>query len=755
VQPADRRAMKTGPNSPSLRKARFLPASLCLLAVLCAGLHWRGFWGLSVAAEAVPKPALPAFPSDGIEDSPEPLRPVYDRSPAERDRLEALAMFAAGRTHERRGEYARALQLYQRAWRNDPYAVEALAAIVPLAYRLGREDVAIRYALCLPDGALEPLLLRRLAIRLTEREDWRGAVTLYQKALGERIGKPQSATDVLLDMEMGRLYHLDGDYAKAAECFAAVLAALKEPEKYQLDQKVQKILVGEGAQTYILFGECFAYAGRLEEATAALETARQLKAHEATWNYCMARVRFLAGDCRQALEMLEKALAGQLPDEGTAPYELLAQVLEKLGKQAELIGRLEKLHAAQADNVALGLFLADQYRKNQMHQKAISQYRAVLGAAPLRSACRDLLELLASQRNIELLLDVLGELFDKTGVLETLGAEGQAIANDPALVAELAQAARKRLQQKPESLSYGARTAIALLALESEQFPLAAEFFQHALEARPDRAGHLLLLWGLGLLVGQRTAEAAKVFQRGLEDQSLSDRHALFHFYLAGALAAQEDHQQALPHIQAAVKLRPEMPRFQSRLGLVLMQLRRYDEAAAVYRKLLDRFGDDYSSSETREAVREARMALSHLAVLGNRLAEAEEYLEQILDEFPEDPGAYNDLGYLWADQGKHLHRAKRMIELAVEAEPDNSAYRDSLGWVLFRLGQYRQAIVELEKAAAGRPDGVILDHLGDAYLKVGDRHRAKEAFGRAAEAFRKQHEEEKARLVEDKLKLL
>jgi tetratricopeptide (TPR) repeat protein len=197
------------------------------------------------------------------------------------------------------------------------------------------------------------------------------------------------------------------------------------------------------------------------------------------------------------------------------------------------------------------------------------------------------------------------------------------------------------------------------------------------------------------------------------------------------------------------------MPRFQSRLGLVLMQLRRYDEAAAVYRKLLDRFGDDYSSSETREAVREARMALSHLAVLGNRLAEAEEYLEQVLDEFPEDPGAYNDLGYLWADQGKHLHRAKRMIELAVEAEPDNSAYRDSLGWVLFRLGQFDQAIVELEKAAAGRPDGVILDHLGDAYLKVGDRHRAKEAFGRAAEAFRKQHEEEKARLVEDKLKLL
>ena len=120
-------------------------------------------------------------------------------------------------------------------------------------------------------------------------------------------------------------------------------------------------------------------------------------------------------------------------------------------------------------------------------------------------------------------------------------------------------------------------------------------------------------------------------------------------------------------------------------------------------------------------------------------LPQAEEWLEQVLDEFPDDEGALNDLGYLWADQNEEFQRAKRMIEKAVNAEPDNVAYRDSLGWVLFRLGQVPEAIVQLEKAAADKkPDGAVLDHLGDAYAKMNRRDKAVEAWRKAVEAFRR-----------------
>ena len=57
-----------------------------------------------------------------------------------------------------------------------------------------------------------------------------------------------------------------------------------------------------------------------------------------------------------------------------------------------------------------------------------------------------------------------------------------------------------------------------------------------------------------------------------------------------------------------------------------------------------------------------------------------------------------NDLGYLWADENQHLQRAYRMIQKAVEGDPDNAAYRDSLGWVLYRLGRIDEEVAWTER---------------------------------------------------------
>ena len=93
------------------------------------------------------------------------------------------------------------------------------------------------------------------------------------------------------------------------------------------------------------------------------------------------------------------------------------------------------------------------------------------------------------------------------------------------------------------------------------------------------------------------------------------------------------------------------------------------------------------------------------------------------------------------------------MIQQAVDAEPANVAYRDSLGWVLFRLGRYPAAVAELEKAVVGKTiDGVVLDHLGDAYQKANQPGKAIAAWQRAATTLRSEKELEKAKSVEKKL---
>lgn len=93
------------------------------------------------------------------------------------------------------------------------------------------------------------------------------------------------------------------------------------------------------------------------------------------------------------------------------------------------------------------------------------------------------------------------------------------------------------------------------------------------------------------------------------------------------------------------------------------------------------------------------------------------------------------------------------MTQQAVEAEPKNMAYRDSLGWAFFRLGRYAEAVAKLKIAASvEEPDGVIYDHYADALDKHGDRAAAIDNWTKAIAAFTKSQEPDKIPAVEAKL---
>lgn len=93
----------------------------------------------------------------------------------------------------------------------------------------------------------------------------------------------------------------------------------------------------------------------------------------------------------------------------------------------------------------------------------------------------------------------------------------------------------------------------------------------------------------------------------------------------------------------------------------------------------------------------------------------------------PEQPFVLNYLGYSWVEQGRNLAQAEQMIRKAVALRPDDGYIVDSLGWVLYRLERYGEAVVELERAVALKPeDPVMNDHLGDAYWAAGRQREAR-----------------------------
>ena len=95
---------------------------------------------------------------------------------------------------------------------------------------------------------------------------------------------------------------------------------------------------------------------------------------------------------------------------------------------------------------------------------------------------------------------------------------------------------------------------------------------------------------------------------------------------------------------------------------------------------------------------------------------------------------AYNYLGFMWADHNMQLDEAEEMIKRALEIEPNNGSYLDSLGWAKFRKGKFDQALADLLRAAKsmGREDPVVFEHIGDAYLKLDRVPEALEAWQKA-----------------------
>jgi tetratricopeptide (TPR) repeat protein len=96
---------------------------------------------------------------------------------------------------------------------------------------------------------------------------------------------------------------------------------------------------------------------------------------------------------------------------------------------------------------------------------------------------------------------------------------------------------------------------------------------------------------------------------------------------------------------------------------------------------------------------------------------------------------AYNYLGYMWADHNMHLDEAREMIQRALQIEPNNGSYLDSLGWVEFRQGKFDQALADLLLAVKNldREDPIVFEHIGDTYFKL---HRVPEALQAWQKAF-------------------
>lgn len=162
-------------------------------------------------------------------------------------------------------------------------------------------------------------------------------------------------------------------------------------------------------------------------------------------------------------------------------------------------------------------------------------------------------------------------------------------------------------------------------------------------------------------------------------------------------------------------------------LGDLYRGLERYEEAVDAYGEALRR---NQPLKQPDWPVLYARaMSLDKL----KRGTESEADLKEALRLQPNEPYLLNYLGYTWIDRGVNLEKARDMVLQAVALRPRDGYIMDSVGWALYRLGDFEGAVNRLEQAVELQPvDPTINDHLGDAYWRVGRRHEARFQWNRA-----------------------
>ena len=522
-----------------------------------------------------------------------------------------------------------------------------------------------------------------------------------------------------------------------------------------------------------------AAANRLAEDALAPPVAAATTAASALGHYLAGRVARRDGDAAAAADFLDAALADD-PGNRRLQRDAVAALIAagRWERGLKLAAELQ----AQRPRDHLGAIVRAVAAAREGDFEAV---REVAGGASRRGSNRVLVPLMrawshAASRRLEAAFEALEAVPDSRGFAHLRSYHG-ALIDDLLGRRERADNAYRGLTERRADAAIGTRgvQAYGNFLQRAGRGEEAAQLYRRALARDPDD----VVLARLAA-----TAPAATAPEPFVADARAGIAEALLG--VAGLLSQDNALELATIHARLAVYLRRDLAAAQLLVGRMLewrgqwpaaidayraidpgsdhawearlrtatnlQRLERRDEAVALLEEMVDTrparadallaLGDLYRSDERlargRRRVRPRGDARARaqgqpdwtlfynrgIALERAKLWQrAEADFLRALELRPDQPLVLNYLGYSWVEQGRHLDRAREMIEKAVSLRPRDGYIVDSLGWVLYRLDDFAGAVEQLERAVELRPlDPVINDHLGDAYWRVGRKLEAK-----------------------------
>ena len=487
---------------------------------------------------------------------------------------------------------------------------------------------------------------------------------------------------------------------------------------------------------------------------------RRAEAHAA---FAAGLVRGMNGDSEGLLNYFERVTEKDLSN-----YELVADVarrflqqgktdralklLDRVAERPDAPGELHALHGVALTSVGRTADALKAYmRAAERPPVIVAVYQAVVRILADDRRTAEALPLLIRARksfatepgsllDIADLYRVIGsadarwQVQAKAAALEVLAQVRSLKPEDPALAlrlsdrysqlgqADQAEAVLRELQERAPRNS-AAVSRLAELYLRSGRIPEASRQLEALRKIDPANPVTYYFL-GVVALEEKQFERARNHFERAiLINPGLEPAHT----DLAVALLSLLRPEEAVSVLDRARKEVPPSFRIEYLSGVARSQLKRFDQALEAY-SAAEKLG-----STNQPPLTDHRFYFQVGALLERKGDETKsiEYLEKALELKPDYDDALNHLGYMWAEKGKNLPKARAMIEQALKAEPENPAYMDSMGWVLFKLGKHPEALDWLLKARQRmtEPDATVLDHVGDAAAACARWDLAREAW--------------------------
>jgi tetratricopeptide (TPR) repeat protein len=196
------------------------------------------------------------------------------------------------------------------------------------------------------------------------------------------------------------------------------------------------------------------------------------------------------------------------------------------------------------------------------------------------------------------------------------------------------------------------------------------------------------------------------------------DKNFINHYYLGLIATQRKEYQVARDEFEIVTKMEDTLTSSWLDLGATYKHLNDLSNELNTYKEGLKRIKGLESSLKLK-------LALGSAYERNGDIEQAVEIFKDIIESDPENSKALNYLGYMLADKGERLEYAKGLIERALAIEPENGAFLDSYGWVYYKMGNLKEALKYLQKAAELTSEYIIYDHLGDAYNTLGDNDNA------------------------------